>query len=508
MTIMILIELVKKFKNCEVQRIPRFFDATGLFRSAVREAGIESFLYEADDQKHVNVLRDADYFIFKSVFRPQQEHSSVRVFSDIDLEKLYKQISDIVEAQKPLPQTLEVSGRPLHQIISEFRGLLFFEHVWLRSYAEEDVKQAAEELGEAVRQLDSEEFQQGVEAAIEAAKEALGENVREYKSISTLWTQFERPVQALRRRVVEMSQSLDIFRDFRLFRFAFPPEFHERIRKVLDGLLSNPDENEEKEALISVITAYNDGDNTGNLGDVIVVVATLWVTEMYAQLIKFLQRKNTPKQYSLDIALAAAIFETKQDVEQGYDVVKKLEKIFSNTTDSRERADLAVGIAYLYFHLWSCRGFSASWRTRPPLLLKEATSTGSMLINKALYYAQEASESSDVDNMKKVYAFNQYLYYLVEGGSDDQIKNMDDAAGKLIACKDQFHGLWTYAYDDTLARYYHRKALLTKEKRQLEAALDYSNEAEKKGYGDERVKQYRKVIEYTFATLFRESEIS
>src|SRR6185369_8433900 len=58
---------------------------------------------------------------------------------------------------------------------------------------------------------------------------------------------------------------------------------------------------------------------------------------------------------------------------------------------------------------------------------------------------------------KKVYALNNYLYYLVEGAEDSNLRQMVQAAETLSSFAED-RSVWQYRFDDTLARYFHRMA--------------------------------------------------
>ena len=93
---------------------------------------------------------------------------------------------------------------------------------------------------------------------------------------------------------------------------------------------------------------------------------------------------------------------------------------------------------------------------------------------------------------------NQYLYYIVEGGSDEEFKSIaiglaDELMGYAGAEK-----LWQFRYDDTLARYFHRLTKFAKSKPEqrdaLDSALFHINRACAQSYEDAEVARYRTVL--------------
>lgn len=104
--------------------------------------------------------------------------------------------------------------------------------------------------------------------------------------------------------------------------------------------------------------------------------------------------------------------------------------------------------------------------------------------------------------MKKVYALNQYLLYLVEGGSDSQLQDMNKAATSLAAYKIN-REIWQFRFDDTLARYLFRLATIAKDKdtwteRMRDAKL-HVDEARKKSHGDPDVEELTTALAIRFA---------
>lgn len=514
-----LVQRVEQFKRGHLEQIPRFFVSTQLFRDAVKEAGVEPLLrYESPlpnkvvEEKFTSVLRDVDYFVFKSTFRPPPEKSvAVRdqgstLDESLDLRRLRSQVADILTAQRPLTQQavdrIEISGKPLGKIIEDLQRFVFLENVWLPYFATKDVQAAAKALSRAAQ---SKKFQCGVGEAISATKEALEENVQEYKWIRSLWTGLEASPTLQIRMPQDTGLPLDVFRDFGLLRFGFPKPTHQRIRDLLEALLSH-DEDAEREARISVVTACHEiRKNIKGIRHLAVGAAVLWVAKMDRQLIELLEKIEPLPHYSLKLVYAAAIFRQKYKVKKGHAVLKGLREEYAKTDNPRERANFAVGIAYLSFHLSLCLGFKPTWRHDTGLRPYAANIKMQKLINNAIKYAKEAYDLLSTENMQKVYALNQYLYYLDEGGSDNRIGEMKKAAKELSARKPN-RELWQYRFDDTLARYFHRLAASTTDEGTwqtlMKNAKRHIEEAWKDAYGDQEVESYLSILEVEIAAGF------
>ena len=152
---------------------------------------------------------------------------------------------------------------------------------------------------------------------------------------------------------------------------------------------------------------------------------------------------------------------------------------------------MAVGLAYLYYHAWRFHGVDATWR-RPDLA--EKAKKWQHLINNSIVYAQRAHDTlSDNYLMKKVYALNQYLFCMVEGGNDELLKEIEQAKRELVRYKYNKE-VWQFRFDDTLARYFHRRALQAKNESEwselMGYALEHINMARKNSDGDQDIEHY------------------
>jgi hypothetical protein len=185
----LLISLVRQFNEGESQVLPRFLVPSPLFRDVVNAAGLADRLsYKGYGGDSSSILKDADYYVVKSIFSAQpasMSEADVRVSrwpAFIDLEHLRGQISDILEAQIPITDeamdALHIGGKPLTAVIDELSNFSFFENVWLPLAAKEDLQIALAELEETKRQLQSEEFRDGVRSVLKATQEDLENNVR------------------------------------------------------------------------------------------------------------------------------------------------------------------------------------------------------------------------------------------------------------------------------------------------------------------------------------------
>lgn len=504
----ILSQQVEDFNNGKIDTVSRMFAATEvlgerpLFADIIAEANLEELLtYKMRGQELSGALREADYFVFKSTFQPVSGDDGNDEFTNPEvLRDLHDRIAKIVQTPALVTiehvEKIEVSGRSLIQVIDDLNTFLFFANVWMPTSTEEE-KIALGDLERAADELKSDAFVHRVDEEIQATKESLQQNVNEYRMISTLWEQIDTATRNLRRQISEYSaESIDYFRDFGLLRFSFPESAHQRISDVLETLLYGDKESEQVTHYDVIKACYMahftpDSIYTDNLA---AAASVFWVAEMYPQLISLLERIEPRPHYSLDIIYVAAIFDTNGEEDAGVKILNELDEKYVSTTDISERVDLAVGLAYLYYHLLTHRGYEPSW-DRPPDSAMVPDETSRHLIGRAVQLAKEAYDLiGDQDIKKKLYALNQYLFYMLMGDDDTLFPEMYKVADDLLRYRDKKE-IWQHRFDDTLARLFHRAATVAISEQDwnhnIINAIEYSQAACDRATWDQRMKTYR-----------------
>jgi hypothetical protein len=518
LAVAILIERVKLYPD--TKKLPRYYVSTDLFRDAIEMAGVAPQLIYREHGKSDalmkassflteprGVLRGADYFIFKAAFgsrqRTDKPGEQLKPFGDMNLYELRGAVVKILDAREPLSdaavESIKVAGRSLNDIIQEVRQFSFLNNVWLQFIEEADItklKNLEEDALDLVRQNE-------VSKAIQATKEALASNVKGYREVKFIWQDLKNASSELQARARHRaSEPSEIFRDLGLLRFAFPNEARDLIERVLDAIMRG-EENQQRGARNAVITAYYSGNEDEELVNLILVSAVLWVAGMNKRLIKRLEEtievRGALPHYSLKMVLAAAIFRSggnqRGDLRRCREILSDLANEFTRARDPKRKVDLAVGLAYLHFHNWWSLGYRPFWYPPPVEITKRSSGSEDMrLVLRAIEYSKQAYDLLRRDDMtRKVYALNQYLYYLVMGGDESREEEMDNAAMSLAAYKAN-REWWQYRCDDTLARYFHRKAVTAKTedkwKELMVAAREHIKKAQQESHGDEQVESY------------------
>lgn len=481
-----LVDRVGQFNKHGRGPVPRFFASAArvggnpLFASVLEEAGLASSLeyfvpVGRDGRGRSTVIREADYFVFKSTFRPPgsvvNPEDKVEFSDPEEIYDLRERIAKILEASSPLtPENLDkivVSGKGLKQIIEDLNTLLFFKNVWLPS-SKQDVELVLEDLKRAADELKSEVLERNVNERIQEFKISIVENAREYEKIKLIWQRMEVAAKFLETRWVKrIPFQMDYLRDFGLLRFSFPESATQRVKEVLDDLLNRKPADERSAYKYIVTACYLTQLETQNkpaggvpVEDLVAAAAVLWVAQMFEELADLLSQTESRPHYSLTLIYTAALIEKSQDDENGPKMLEHLEEIYGQTEDAREKADLAVGLAYLKFHLWRKLGYGPVWEQTSNQYRNDAHGTD--LVNRSIELAHEAWKSlGQWDKKKEIYALNQYLYYLVMEGDRNKIQEIHSAAGALLQKRRlNIRDVWQHRFDDTLAHYYHWLALM------------------------------------------------
>jgi len=118
------------------------------------------------------------------------------------------------------------------------------------------------------------------------------------------------------------------------------------------------------------------------------------------------------------------------------------------------------------------------------------------LVARAIKLAKAAYHTiGNWDLKKKIYALNQYAYYLIMGADESSFDLMSEAVDELLKLRDEgSRELWLHRYDDTLARYFYRVShTATSAERRYDAinsAEKYAEYASQRARWDEDAKTF------------------
>jgi hypothetical protein len=457
-----LMQKVEAFNQGRTRVLPCFYAATSQFAAVVRKVGCEDRLKAIlpSSGERVTILRHADYFILRAIFLAADEGDRTRprrsnVMTLDELRSIHAAISDIVRVNKSLSfeqlaATNAVLPSNLKDLLENVRDLSFFDNVWLPYRAEKDTKASLRRLRAEEYVLGRSKLQQGLKRAVAEVRDKLQVNHDRMKILRTLWRElplrYARMGKALRPHA---DSEPDLMRRTGLLRFSFPHSNRMRIFNTLAALLSS-EQQRRKDALARVVQSYFGAlDDVRRASDAEIAAAVLWVADMDQETLTML---HAPKRehFSLDTVYAASAVRLGKGIDLALGTYDILERRLRNAVVPVERAEIALGLAYLYYHLWSRCKTNANVQNR---VRRQFRWQRSDLIRKAVSHAREAHailQKGD-DEPKLVYVLNQIVYFM----SQAQLYKLEEVTPEA----DRLRGheqpdLWQYRFDDTLARYY------------------------------------------------------
>jgi hypothetical protein len=468
---------VERFAAGEADRLPLVY-ASRLFFHAVERAGLaDAMLYEAADGNSYSALCDSDYFVFRATFFPSvkafaSEAEQARSANLLRVEDIRSSLFDVVREGDADPEEMlarmMIDGRQLAQEVRELENFSFFSSVWLQTAK----KEVSESLKEMVERLRSHKLEDRVTTHLSSLHRALAQRAREYREIRNLWQAITSAEKLIREQFPPPGAHSDPFAVSGLVRFSFPPKAEQLIRKVIPALVQG-----EQQAQVDATKMIFDTLKNTDRADVNALAraaALLWTAELYEEITRLL-RPHRLFHHSLAIIFGAAAAERKKTRSDAVEVVTELDVEYkSEKTDPQKRTELAIGLAYICYHLAILDGFLPSW-----VPVRPANVSGSEWVDRAVEYARHAAADLPFGDLKSAYALNQVLYYSVAQGTADPKKLRPDAI-RFSQYRRQ-NEIWQFRFDDTFAKYsyYLSKCIedADEKKKQFDNAKRYSTSA-------------------------------
>ena len=516
LAIAILAKRTRDFQlNPARAKLSLFFDHAGELAQAVRVAGVQGELeYHAmrnGKAATFSVLRDWRYLFFRATFgyKGKAPHSSE------ELRGLLEQAEGILQGKelvaKEAVEALGPPGSNVDQQIEHMKEFRFFNS-WLRSGAG-DVQRVLDELDKAhildsqlrqtVEELRSEEVLEKFEEAQETVRLNFERSVGTYHRATKLLGAIDNRIRKISLWLKERHRTdFDIKDDMMLilglFRFPFPEDAYRKIDVTLNHLTGAGREEAEKrkqiEAQKQVFSAlYEIELGQQETTKLAFVLGMLWATELDQEIIGIARRRQvlppaaanstlatrTAWPVSFSLVVAAALVRDSEEkrlslaqedegdasgahrqaeqIKEAYQLLKNIAMAYGKISEGEEKSKLAVGIAYLDFHILTALCSPKLSPLLEPDLGEGISPLG--LLADAIEKARSASvKTSGLDDRLKTYALNQLLYYLAEGvlrgvqRFDVFQQQLDEAGLKLLELKGDPG--WHYRYDDSLARYF------------------------------------------------------
>jgi hypothetical protein len=460
----LLRQQVAEFRTKGTKRLPRFYETTSLFRDALTATDLlDSVSYSDDNGDWKTVLRGSDYFVFRAAFsvRDERVDSPFANVSKDDLKEVRDRIDTILKAAAPLqPDELEeiaVNGKRINAVIRDLKRFWILESIWLPFIASEELKVIDDEAERSRLQgfRPDQHLASLVDKAIEGVTRALDENVAQYNLFSKIWKGIEEHRPILRSRYEPIhAEPEKLYQMSAVGRFGIPEQSKADIDSMLRGLILGDEEDQRRESTRLAklcISAKTERDPQSRT----IAAAALWVLEFYSA-IQDLGIANAEESWLLAMAAASHLKTYRApDARRG---IRELEARFVSGKYDQQKMALAMALAYLYFHLWRIEGGKFTWRADRFVKTDRTPAELQHIVDDSIRFAATAYEAAVPDTSAHVYALNIFLYYITEAGTDIQFQKASRLADELLPWH-TFPTIWQYRFDDTMARYFHRKSL-------------------------------------------------
>lgn len=482
----ILIDLTRQFRIKNSRLVPRFFiprTKYNLFREALRDTGLISELVYPVNGQESSVIRNEEYFFYRSFFRTQTR--IVKTEWDVtQIKELYEKASTILDRYESI-ETLELDDKPLQEIIDGMENYSFLKNVWIEFINSGDLRNILGNLEdikkhfeEAKKSYDVISFAEQVKDALKTTRKNIFENLDVVQRASVLWDGIHKRVSELRGSISKKnSDGNALFRNRKLFRYGFPEEFHEQIEDYLVLLLSLETEAEStRKAIGNLVNLYRKVEHMedqGNQRNLILITAIFCALDLKDKIKKLPDRlkKRSNLHYSVKIALAGAEFESN-NYRKGMDQIEELEKLYyKDGTPAAVQSDLAIGLTYLYYYGWLALKRTSEREQATSEDPKLCQKIDGLIYNATVFAERATSLVARKPLAQRVYVYNQYLFCLVESEDPENKKKMRYFASKLNNYQGQTD-VWSYMYSDTLSRYFCWRARLEPDKNQKQRLMD------------------------------------
>jgi hypothetical protein len=488
--------------------LPLFFASDVAIRRAADQVSDSTFLrYQSKNGEYVSILRDSDYyFIRASLWPPDTFRSTIHEEPIELLRSMRDEIRDNLKVQSH--NDLSSSGEllelreSLSETIEQLRRFWFLQRVWLPSAAEREFDFRVERyLKDTRRLIDEERRDELIRKDIEAVRKQIDQGARAYARVYALWDSMYDAVKACHDRFHSTSPAPSVDKSFGLVRFGFTQDLISKVQESFEQIISSSkgDLRSVGDRLATATYAYIYGKGNPDI-ELDRLAALLWVLKLDRSLAQIPQKAQQSDEINvivpLQIMQGAAILRMGRQPSAIVNVSLGLSKQLDHVSQPQKRSQIMSGLAYLSFHAWLNGGGRPFWHPEGPSGIKGGVQIISANLSEAITWARRAMEVAPSGSANFAYALNQYVYYVTEGGTLEEFRNVDKERELLMALqRDQ--SIWQYRFDDTLARYFHRLALTTDESDRpglWSRAEWHINEASRFAFGDEEIERYKGIL--------------
>jgi len=484
----LLIQQVSNFRENNSRVLPRFFETTATFRNALKSADLmASVSYFDQENIPKTIFRGSDYFLFRAAFNVRDDERAHSPFANVSLDSLRdlrRRIAGILDAAKPLKSEelddISVNGRPITSVIDDLKHMWILERIWLPFIASDELKSLDEEERARLEGFRPDEaITTFVDAAIEKVTRALNDNVAQYNHFSKLYSGIGDHASKVRKRYSKVSPERErLYEISAVSRFGIPDRYVPEIQELLVGLtLGADDDGSSKAAQLAKLCIAAKTDKKART----TAIAVLWAIGFHSAVLEF--PSSSREEFWLIAISASSAIELGRASEARV-AIRELEMRFTSSPQLIGPSALAISISYLYYHLWRLEGGYCKWKPDRRINALRSEAELQQIVDDAIRYAQIAHENTaEAPTGTRLYAINLLLFYVTEAGNDLQFLMARRLVDELAPWRSE-PSVWQYRYDDTLARYYHRRLLDVKDsltrqkfKRAHAMYLQYASEA-------------------------------
>jgi hypothetical protein len=226
-----------------------------------------------------------------------------------------------------------------------------------------------------------------------------------------------------------------------------------------------------------------------------------WALEMYESIKEIagsLSHEELP--YWLVAMCAASAYRT-EDFDYAVAAIEDLRARYNEEADAQTKCSMVVSLGYLCFYLWRYAGGEIKWRKDQRMEKRFEKGVLEMWRGRAISYSRQAYKaaraSERVKEAIKIYATNLFVFTTTEAGNQREFRNIIGMVDELS--ESEIHkAYWQYRFDDTLARFFHRRSKMRAKKARrefwLNKAIELVNKAKARSWEDPEVEAYANVL--------------
>jgi hypothetical protein len=491
-SLMYLSRKVKQYNKGKIEQIPVFFDSQNFISIIPHSILKEYFSIKKGNSKYNSAnyaLRDADYFKLYSLLAYNQNYPN----EDKNYENFVNKQHIIIELKQMMNEIeindnffgsrskLENNKNKLEEKISNYIDYDFFNTILLKFISEDN---------EVIKKVYSDirippikdEIINIIKEKVQLILSNLNKEINEITNWSAnIYTTIDKRIEHLREitdKQSSKSQPFEVFNDYSLFRFFIPQEYRIEIKLLFssDGLLSK-EVKTFRGALISIwnlIFTYSATNKNIKEKDLFKIFSSLWILSLHDKIYE-IKIKDNSLHHSLLMLKGACLdrsitehkrenFNTENLVLNYLEIIKILDdrclQIKTNKEFDFKYCEIKISLAYLYFHLWLQKGNQLILESNDYINSDTPVNIENILAIDAAHEALTIFDKiSPAENQHRIYALNIYCYYIIDSASNEVFEKNSYKINELITLKSRIND-WHFRYDDTIARNFHRRALL------------------------------------------------